>query len=614
LDTKFNSVQQALKAANPNIATSVFGKWHIIGGNTNELDHPNQFGIDEYAGLMTSSHESYFEWDKIENQTSVKSNVYSTTDFTNDAINFIAAQNNPWFTWLAYTAPHTPLHLPPANLHSFDNLTGDERDLKRNKGEYLKAMLESVDTEVGRLLDSMDDETRAKTWIIVMGDNGTGGKTSQNPYKNVGAKGTLQVGGINTPLVVFNPTQNGQGQTIDDLVSTIDFYPTILQIMTGQTASTKGRSFYPLITGTPNTYQGHNYVFSQHLSAVTVRAQNYKLIDHDEDGEKFYDLSSDPFEQTNLMDNLNTSQAQAYTQLRTALNEYLKGNYGQNSSVSDTTSIETTPTDSDTTASTVNTGNYLTNYTLNDAQTGTQTIVTLSGNTRSIDTNSLPNHSTGTFPGPGNPNAISAQSTPYNFPITPTMSGSNKEARHPGVGINGIPFAPGTAERVTCESGEEYHLEGFQDLMNLGLDQHNAHVQPTGQYHYHGKPTGLIEFADNGDDLVHIGFARDGHLMYYSKSGAYKPSYQLSNTLRTGTDCAITGPKNNPTEINNTQPNGMLTEDWEYKAGSGDLDECNGTTINGQYGYLVTDTFPYVSRCLKGQFEEEVRGGGGRGR
>lgn len=609
LDPKFQSIQQALKNFNPKLATGVFGKWHVIGSQTDELDHPNKFGIDEYAGFMSGSHESYFNWDKVENQTKVKSNVYSTTDFTNDAIDFIAKQNNPWFTWVAYTAPHTPIHLPPAELHSFDELSGDERDLKRNKDEYLKAMLESVDTEIGRLLESMNSQTRAKTWVVVMGDNGTGSQVAQEPYKSVGAKGTLQVGGINTPLVVFNPYQNGQGQRVDDLVSTIDFYPTITEIMTGQAVNNKGRSFYPLIGGNASTYTGHNAVFSQHLSAVAARSQNYKLIDHDEDGEKFYDLSADAFEQNNLIGNLNSTQAEAYTQLKTALDEYLKGNYGQASSAPvvtipkpTTASLPTAP----------NTSIYLGNYTIDDLETGTQTTVSLSGNTRSIDTNSLPNHNTGTFPGPGNPNPISAQSTPYNFPITPTTSNTPGEVRHPGVAINGIPFAPGTAERVTCESGEEYRLEGFQELMSLGIDQNNAHVQPTGLYHYHGKPKDLVAFADTGDDLVHIGFARDGHLMYYSKSGAYQPSYQLSSTLRTGTDCVISGPRNTPTEINGTKPNGMLTEDWQYQADSGYLDECNGGLINGQYGYVVTDTFPYVSRCLKGAFEEASRGGGRR--
>jgi hypothetical protein len=58
---------------------------------------------------------------------------------------------------------------------------------------------------------------------------------------------------------------------------------------------------------------------------------------------------------------------------------------------------------------------------------------------------------------------------------------------------------------------------------------------------------------------------------------------------------------------------GALTDDWEYDASYGDLDECNGTTIDGIYAYLITKEFPYASRCLMGEFAAEVRGPSGAG-
>jgi len=150
-------------------------------------------------------------------------------------------------------------------------------------------------------------------------------------------------------------------------------------------------------------------------------------------------------------------------------------------------------------------------------------VVTVANGVRTINTNALANHETGTFPGPGNPNAISAQNNTYKFPVSPTYTGVAKHSREPGVAVNGVKFEPQTAERVTCESGEEYALEAIQNVMNLGLDMNNAHVQPTGTYHYHGVPTGLVDVVDNQqNDLLHIGFARDGHLVYYSQSDAYE--------------------------------------------------------------------------------------------
>lgn len=253
--------------------------------------------------------------------------------------------------------------------------------------------------------------------------------------------------------------------------------------------------------------------------------------------------------------------------------------------------------------------NFWKEYTISDANNGNKTTVTIQGEKRIMTTNALPNHKTGEFPNYGNPNTISAQKLEYTFPMTPKFNGEAKWAREPGVALNGIKFQPETAERFVCETGEQYRVEAYQDIVDFGLDANNAHVQPTGAYHYHGIPTGLVKLLDNGDDLIHIGFAHDGFAMYYSKSGAYKPSYQLSKKPRTGDACSYSTPRETINKlIEQSEPDGMFVSDWEYKEGLGDLDQCNGIEIDGNYVYLVTDSYPYVGRCLMGEFEEEHHG------
>lgn len=252
---------------------------------------------------------------------------------------------------------------------------------------------------------------------------------------------------------------------------------------------------------------------------------------------------------------------------------------------------------------------YFGAYSLNDENFGTKTIVEISGKTRKMVTNALPNHDTGQFPGPGNPNTISAQKRTYNFPVNPEYTGKPQWVREPGVALNGVKFEPGTAEVVECDTGENYRIEAFQELVNLGLDFNNAHVQPTGAYHYHGSPTSVIKQFDSGDDLVHIGFAHDGFPMYYSKSGVYKPSYKLVSGTREGEDCTYETRRNTKNITIGGHHDGTYTSDFEYIAGSGDLDECNGIIIDGKYMYLVTQEFPYVSRCLMGEVTLEERGG-----
>nr|WP_321223089.1 YHYH protein [uncultured Psychroserpens sp.] len=252
---------------------------------------------------------------------------------------------------------------------------------------------------------------------------------------------------------------------------------------------------------------------------------------------------------------------------------------------------------------------YFGSYTLNDSNYETQTTVTLNGDTRTMVTNALPNHKTGDFPNSGNPNTISAQNKTYTFPVTPKYTGQAQWVREPGVALNGIKFEPGTAEVVVCDTGENYRVEALQDLIDLGLDFNHAHVQPTGAYHYHGTPTSVIEKFDTGEDLVHIGFAHDGFPMYYSKSGKYKPSFIAVNGDREGEDCTYDNPHHSIDVSVGGHHDGTFTSDFEFVEGSGDLDECNGITLNGKYMYLVTAEFPYVSRCLMGEVsQEELKG------
>ena len=283
------------------------------------------------------------------------------------------------------------------------------------------------------------------------------------------------------------------------------------------------------------------------------------------------------------------------------------------------TEDSTTPpiTQTTTTHTDLQAGSYLGNYSISEVGFGTQTTVTVSDNMRTIVTNALPNHETGLFPNSGNPNTISAQSNRYEYPTNPAYKGAAVEVHVPGVAVNGVKFEPGTAETVTCVTGETYRVEGLQDTFNLGMDFNNAHVQPTGEYHYHGLSHLLAEVLDHsGGELVHVGFAADGYLIYISTTDVYKPSYQLTASLRTGSDCQVSlGGVRGPNKVvGGTAPDGTYTSDWEYVLGSGDLDECNGTFIEDRYLYLVTNEFPYISRCLKGEFNESRPSGPNPGR
>lgn len=219
---------------------------------------------------------------------------------------------------------------------------------------------------------------------------------------------------------------------------------------------------------------------------------------------------------------------------------------------------------------------------------------------RYIKSNGIPDHTTGTFPNRSNPNAISAQNHDYRVSLKPRSTRrATPQNGVVGVALNGIPIEPGTAEcygqargsrpNPNCEWREEAIVNGTG---KLGLDSSNAHVQPTGAYHYHGIPSGLLGALPKGD-IVHVGYAADGFKLLVSRSGAYKPSYRLKSGVRLGA-----GPGG--------RYDGTYTADYAYAAAKvGDLDECNGGYVDElrAYAYFLTEGFPFAPRCLMGSVD-----------
>lgn len=237
-----------------------FGKWHLANGpNT-----PNTIGgWTNFAGSLIGAITSYTNWTKTVNGVSGITTNYATTDLVNDAMSWIQARGtNPWFAWVAFNAPHTPLHLPPTNLcPHYATLSGTASDITANPRKYFEAMTEAMDTEIGRLLTSVD---RANTHIIFLGDNGTQGVV-QPPYPANRDKGTLYEGGIHVPFIIAGPSVMNPGRTNDTPVGAVDVFSTILDMAGINRATTipthltiDGQSLLPLLTNAA-TLSGYSY-------------------------------------------------------------------------------------------------------------------------------------------------------------------------------------------------------------------------------------------------------------------------------------------------------------------------------------------------------------------
>ena len=236
--------------------------------------------------------------------------------------------------------------------------------------------------------------------------------------------------------------------------------------------------------------------------------------------------------------------------------------------------------------------------------------------TRSLVSNAIPNHPVGTFPNANNPNTIRAQSIAATFPLRPSVSSANgTNVMVSGYAINGVKFEPGTGG--TCDGasppncnfnggGGAWRMEALApSSFNFGTDDNNAHVQPTGEYHYHGMPTGLITKLGKGTAMTLVGWAADGFPIYarYGYTNANDASTAIKE-LTSSWRIKATPDSGRPATT--LYPMGSFLQDYEYVAGLGDLDQCNGRTgvtpefPNGIYYYVITNAFPFVHRCLRG--------------
>ena len=141
--------------------------------------------------------------------------------------------------------------------------------------------------------------------------------------------------------------------------------------------------------------------------------------------------------------------------------------------------------------------------------------------------------------------------------------------------------------------------------IGLGLDENHAHVQPTGAYHYHGLPTGLLDHLNltKGEHSPLIGWAADGYPIYalygYAKKG--------SNNIIEHTSSYRLKKGNRPTSSNGPSGkyDGTFVEDYVYQKGLGTLDECNGCFVHtpefpqGTYAFFLTENWPVIPRAFR---------------
>lgn len=304
LDTTEVSLFEQLSIhTNDLYSNAVIGKWHL--SSPQDLAHPAQMKVQHYEGEFGAMVNDYYDWTKITNGIAANETEYATANLTSGAISWVNAQSQPFFLWLAHVAPHSPFHVPPAGTYT-------STPVNNNRQKY-RAMIESMDYEIGRLLRNIPANVRQNTVIIFIGDNGTPGNVIQN-FAPDHAKSTLYQGGVHVPMFVSGKGVTRINEAEGALIQAVDIFATVLEITGPQLPNGRyenSLSFAPMLITANLASRPYCYteLESPTITGWAIRDDRYKLIEFDNGTQEFYDLQNDSLELNNLINSLSTGEA-----------------------------------------------------------------------------------------------------------------------------------------------------------------------------------------------------------------------------------------------------------------------------------------------------------------
>ncbi len=296
LDLDEKTIADAFRAAG--YGTGCFGKWH---NGSQYPYHPNGRGFDEYYGFTSGHWGEYFDPPLDHNGEDIRGKGYFPDDITASAIDFMRRTHvagQPFFCYLAFNTPHSPMQVPDSYWKRFANadlsLRGTKPRLEQTPHTRAAlAMCENLDANVGRVIAELKElKIDEDTIVVFFTDNGPNGHRWNGGMK--GIKGTTDEGGVRSPLLVRWPRNIRSGMVVEPIASAIDLYPTLaalagIPILGGKPLD--GADLSPLLRATQTSKQLPNRVLVQHWAGKTsVRSQRHRL---DAAG-RLYDMATDP--------------------------------------------------------------------------------------------------------------------------------------------------------------------------------------------------------------------------------------------------------------------------------------------------------------------------------
>ena len=292
--------------------TALIGKWHL---GLQPENHPCKRGFDHFHGFLGDMMDDYYT--HLRHDINYMRHGFETTDprghatdlFTEWSTEFIRAQtqsSDPFFLYLAYNAPHTPIQ-PPDNW--VERVREREPDISPQRAKYI-ALVEHMDAGIGRVLNTLvETDQLSNTLVIYTSDNGGDMKVGAHNGPLRGQKGDMYEGGIRVPTCAMWPGHIPEGHVTDQIALLMDLFPTVCEVAGAPIAhEIEGQSIWQTLQGEQQDLserilywlrrEGGGEFFGQ--SQHAVRQGDIKLL-HNRPFQplELYDLSSDPLETTN---------------------------------------------------------------------------------------------------------------------------------------------------------------------------------------------------------------------------------------------------------------------------------------------------------------------------
>jgi arylsulfatase A-like enzyme len=297
--------------------TAGIGKWHL---GLDDSSHPNARGFDHFHGFLGDMMDDYYKhlrhgqhYMRL-NREKVDPEGHATDIFTQWAVDYLAAEakkesDQPFFLYLAYNAPHTPIQ-PPKEW--FEKVKAREEGITDQRAR-LVALIEHLDEGIGKIVTALKDNKQwENTLLFFVSDNGGQLNVGANCGKLRGGKQDMYEGGLKVPACVVWPGVI-KAATTGFTALTMDVFPTALEAAGGlPSEDLDGRSFLPLLKAGMQVAEERDLFFTRREGNLrymgecswAMKRGPWKLVKNSPMAPwELFHLEKDPLETTDLAEN-----------------------------------------------------------------------------------------------------------------------------------------------------------------------------------------------------------------------------------------------------------------------------------------------------------------------